>query len=66
MNKAENVHTEVFDDFGFALRIPTKRPTQSAGRGPPVPREEAHLIQGNGPTHRSEATLAAWVTPRRS
>jgi len=41
-------------------------PTYSTGREPPIPLEESHLIQGKGATDRSEATLAAWVTPRRS
>ncbi len=30
---------------------------------PPSPREGAHPFRGKRPTHRSGATLAAWVTP---
>ncbi len=39
------------------VRIPTKRATQSEGRGPPDPGEEGHVFRGMRATDRSEATL---------
>jgi hypothetical protein len=30
---------------------------------PPIPSEGSHPFRAKGPTHRSDVTLAAWVTP---